>query len=512
MRKFLITICLIAVSAVHLNAQWLTNHDRRLMNDKLLEMILSYENYASFSDSYMQFCYLDLFVRSDAKVYCDFVASPEYGKQITADEYAKYASQVVSVKRVEIKNLRKSDYTRKNGRYTITVEFDKTIEYEDELLTYFDSADPLIGDYHITMNCVYDSQQGMFLISEITGTSNENCLFPTGKFVIVHKKDERDNLLMVNGQTIKFNAFDDAIVTGEALPVLDDEDVITTHTIVDATERYSKVNYSYKETRLRLRASATLAPISAYSVTSKVDFQTNKSSAYEAGVGIGYAFPIAAKAKLVINTGLGLSYSTLLLGVADVRYGYELSDDTGRLYTRNYDLSYVSEGMRFTDSVLPFYLTYEQSFKNKIALTADAGIKLYLNTNTSIDTYSVKGTASMVYDGKTTDILQLPAKVSEYMVPASYMRNTYDLAAFAKLGCEYMFKTRKYLFLKIGYLYGLTESYKSGQNQWYNADEGIYPFVYSSKSVSDVAVRSFADCISYRRSALTFDLGFRMKF
>jgi hypothetical protein len=263
---------------------------------------------------------------------------------------------------------------------------------------------------------------------------------------------------------------------------------------------------------LRLRASATLAPISAYSVTSTVNFASKKSSAYEIGVDIGYAFPIAAKSKLVINTGLGVSYSFLRLGMTDVKYAYELSDKSGNLYTRNYELSSVSEGMRFTDIVLPFYLTYEQTFKNKIALTADAGIKLYLNANTSVDPYSVDGNVSTVYGGKTTDIVPLPATINKYMVPASYMRNTYDLAAFAKIGCEYMFKTRRYLFFKIGYLYGLTDSYKSSLNQWHNDDEGIYPFVYSSKSMSDVAVRSFADCISYRRSALTFDLGFRMKF
>ena len=157
-------------------------------------------------------------------------------------------------------------------------------------------------------------------------------------------------------------------------------------------------------------------------------------------------------------------------------------------------------------------VSYEVSVNEKIALSLDAGIKLYLNTNTTVHPYSVNGRVSAVYGEQVVATQDLPNIINQYMIPASYMRNTYDVAAFGKLGVEYKIKDRRYVYLKVGYMRGLTESYNSNLNEWFNDSEGIYPFVYSAKSDSDVAVRSFADCISYKRSAFTLDLGIRMKF
>lgn len=513
MKKFLLCSILLFSSLVVVFGQRLTNYDRRHMNDKLLETVISYENYASFAESHMQYSFVDLFSTADAKVFCDYIASSRFGSQLTASDYASYSAETIHVKFVEVRNLKKSDYKFQGGKYRVTVQFDKCLEYEDELFTYFATTDETIGgDFHITMECEFNKEEDKFFIISISGMLNANSTFPSGKFVVIERKNDRDELLKVNGRPLKYNAFNEAYAEGETAPIFADEDIITKTTTVGQTDRYSKVNYSYKETRFRLRAGITAAPISAYSVTSPVSFTSEKSSLYEASVDFGYALPIGAKAKLAFYAGLGLSYSQLDLGVQNINYDYELSDQLSKTYFRRYQINNVTEGLSFVDILIPVYASYEVSLGKSFALSFDAGVKLYLNTKTTVHPYTVSGSTSTVYGASIENTSQLPSVISQYMVPASYMRNTYDVAAFGKLGFEYKVKDRRYIYLKVGYMHGLTESYKSSLNEWYNAAEGIYPFVYSAKSDSDIAVRSFADCISYKRSALTFDLGFRMKF
>ena len=513
MKKSLLFLSCLSFSVITLWGQRLSNYDRRHMNDKLLEAVISYENYSSFGEPHMQYSFVDLFAKADAKVFCDYIAAGDFGKMISASSYASYSVDSIHVKFVEVRNLRKSDYQWSEGAYRTTVEFDKCLEYEDEIYTYFATNDETIGgDYHIAMDCVFNNEEDKFFITAIRGSLNENCTFPKRKFVVIERMNDRDELLKVNGKPIRFNAFNEAYSEGAVAPVFADEDIITKATVVGSTSRYSKVNYTYKETRLRLRASASIAPISAYQVTSSTDFTSTKSSSYEASVDFGYALPFGGKSKLAMYAGLGVSFSQLDMEMSGISYNYELSDASSVTYSRRYDLKGVKEGLTFTDFMIPVYVSLESSISPKVAITVDAGIKLYLNANTTVNPYTVDGTVSSVYGGTVKNTSNLPTEIKQYMIPASYMRNTYDIAAFGRLGVEYKVKDRRFIFFKVGYLYGITESFKSNLYDWYKPSEGVYPFVYSSKTDSDIAVRSFADCISYRRSALTFDLGFRMKF
>lgn len=484
------------------------------MNDKLLELVINYENYSSFSESHMQYSFLDLFKNADTEVYCDYIASPASGMSIKASQYAEYSTNTVHPAFVEIRNLRKNgDYKFSEGCYHVVIEFDKCLEYEDEIQTFFVSGDELVGgDFHIIMTCVYSKKDDQFFISSIQGKKNAKSTFPDGKFIIIEKHNDRDELLTDNGRPLKFNLYNYAIARGTTAPVFADEDIITTPTILGETERYSRIRYSYRETRLRMKAHATLSPIFAYKVTGPISFSKNKSSAYEAGFDIGYAFSMAKNTKLALYSGAGVSMSSLSLGVSDIEYSYSMSDLEFKDYTRKYTLSNINEGLSFIDMVIPLYLSVESTVIPMVAVSVDAGVKLYLNTNTKVTPYSVDGQVECIYDGASKSTIPLSGTVSEYMIPTSYKRNTYDITAFGKVGVDVRVADRKYIYVKAGYEYGLTSSYNSNKSEWINIADEIYPFVYSMKSDKDIAVRSFADCISYRRSAITFDLGFRMKF
>lgn len=494
------------MSSFALDAQSLTNHYRRHLNDKLLEAVISYENYISSSEPDL---FLDLFEDKASMVYCDYVAAAEFGKQIAASEYVAYSSQV---RFVEVRNLSKlSDYSFENGRYGVSLEFDKCLDYEDELGTYFTTEDRYIGgEFHIVMNLVYDADEDRFRISSIEGSPNPELKFPKGEFIVVEKKSDMDDKLMVSGKPLDFNDFGSAYTVSE--PMVENEDIILTQNEIGSSGRYRKVNYSYKETKGRFKVTASAAPLSAYKLTSPVDFSDVTSEAYEASLDFGCTIVSGPRSKLAVFAGIGASYSSLSLGMENVAYEYELSDADSETYTRRYSLDSVREGLSFMDVMLPLYFSYELSTDGKVAFSFDAGVKLYLNVDTEVDPYAVEGSVSSVYGNEVRHTETISAQVDEYMIPASYMRNTYDVAAFGKLGFEFKLVDRRYLFVKAGYLYGLTDSYKSSLNEWLDPSFGVYPFVYSATAVKDVAVRSFADCISYRRTALTFDFGFRMKF
>lgn len=514
MRRVLFVAALLAVTVENGFAQRLSNTERRRMNGQLLELVESYKNYSVLRDEDMALNFLDLFSDPEAKVFCDYATSFYYGQQISVRDYAEFSTRMDRIA-TDVRNVRKGEYEPYKGSYKVSVELDKSVRYEDELHSFFNTTDEEIGgDYHLTLNCWYNTSEKRFTILSIEGRKHENNTFPEGPFMVIQRKGPKDDALTYNGKPLQYNLYDQTIVPGTTPPTILDDDLIVTIHEVGRTDRYTKLNYSYKETRRRLRAYVQMAPVSAYSVTSDIAFSTNKSSEYGFGVDVGYAFPMQEKLKLAIYGGLGLSFSSLSLGVKDIQYTISCSQAvTFQQVDRNYTLMKVDEGLKFVDAVIPLYPSLEFRMNPDLILSVDAGFKLYLNMQTTVVPYTVAGSVEEIntVTGVRTES-DLSGEINSYMSPASYARNTYDLVGFGRLGIDYRIAPRRCVFLRIGYAYGLTESYNSDLNPWFNLDEGRYPFVYSPHTDADVAVRSFADCISYRRAALTFDLGFRMNF
>ena len=511
MKKYIISIISIFLYASALFGQELSNYERRKMNDQLLDLLYSYERYASFSDVNVQYAFVDLFVNSETTVYCDFLPSTKFGQQITASDYAAYATENLQNIYVQVKNVKREQYNSVNGTYTVRITFDKHIEYEDKLQTYFSTDDKSIGDFKCTIECEYNQNDKRFVIKSFTGRPNPASTFPKGsKFIVMQKTTDMDKALRANNSPVVYNDFDAAFLPASALPSIDDEDIIVTSKIIDA-ERYQKITNTYETKRARFRAGFSMAPI-AYKINSPIDFSRRRSSAYEIYADVGYAFKFPKVVKLGVFTGIGLSFSNIQLSVSDIQYQFALTDPSYVNYTRKYSISNVSEGLSFVDFVIPFYISAEGSVLPKLYVTGDAGIKLYLNTSTKIKPYSIDGSVNCIYPSAQINTIELPEIMDKYLVPVSYARNTYDVAFFTRVGVEYKLNKVENIFLKLGYTYGFKESYNSNLTEWYNPTQGIYPFVYSFEEKSDVAIRSFMDCISYRRSAFTIDLGYRFKF
>lgn len=507
-------LCLALLPQISADAQEISDSARYELNRNLLELIDSYERNSFPRGGSSTDDFLELF-SDGARIYCDYFSTKSFGKQITPTQYAQYSEAFSPVRGALIENLRKEDYTINGNICTVVVKFDKKMPYiDDQRVIFSEKYQTLDGFFHVIMQCSCRLDGLNFKIDNIEGEYTGN---PLGeRFVIVkHTSSDDDKVLLYNGKPLGFT--EDV----ENVPVQSsdgfssgDDDIILSRKERTTNDdcRYSILSFDYKPLQLRAKAHFGAAPVMAYSVDSPVNFSSKKSSAYEVGADLAYLFKLNNKNKLGFGAGLYLSFSSLNLGVSDVKYSIPLYH-AQKSYERHYNLDSVSEGLKFTDVVLPIFLAYEAKLSKRITYTIDLGTRLYLNMNTKVFPYRVSGSAYNDYgDGSKSQVEDISGQYTRYMVPVNYKRNTYDISLFAKTGVDTYVTKYLALGLQVGYEYGLTTSYSSNKSNWYSPESGEYPFIYSFKSGKDVAVRSFADCIEYRRNALWLGVGLKYKF
>ena len=79
MKKYLLIIALMLCAPL-LRAQSLELRESWYMNEKLLDLVDSYERFSSFERRSDASSYLDLFVAPNAKVWCDYLSSELFGR------------------------------------------------------------------------------------------------------------------------------------------------------------------------------------------------------------------------------------------------------------------------------------------------------------------------------------------------------------------------------------------------------------------------------------------------
>lgn len=505
MKRFVLPFLLLFMG-VSLNAQQPEVSQTWLMNERLLDLLNSYERFVSFDQRSDTYAFMALFKSQDAKVYCDYFASPDFGTQVKAADYSKY-SQGLSDRTVQISNIRKSAYSLVDGDWRTKLEFDKKVEYEDSLGLVFSTKSPLAGgDFHLTMDCVWDKQSQSFRIVSISGKENEASSFPKGVFNIVQRKNEIDDRMLYGGKKLQFNEYGFAILSPGQQFEVDDDDFSLTINKTPGAGRYELNTFSIVPKRFRVKGHVSLSPFGAYKVTASAgDDITAKSSSFEIGADVGYAVSLSKSSKLVFYTGLGVSFSSIDLKAKDIRYSMTISDAARANVIRAYNLTEASEGIKMTDIVIPAYLSLENNLSPKMTLTVDAGAKVYLASSVSPKAYKIKGTVTVNGVGHDID-----NTYDQFVSPNTNTLNQFAIAVFGKIGMDYAFSSGKYVYLKVGYEMGMTDSYApSTPVQWYDSS-GIYPLVYSG--TSDVAVHSFMGSVSYKRSGVALELGVRFKF
>lgn len=496
-------------------AQTLSNKEKRRINTKLLEAIEQYESNATIYDENAKYAFLEL-CDSNALIYCDLLDQAA-GKKIPAAEYADLLHSKENVS-MEIKNVRRDPPFWKDGAWYVNVNFAKSVVYNDKNAVLYSSAEYYKSDYDISVEFVYDRKADCCRIVSVDGTiASQNAPLPE-HYVVINRTSPLDDRLWCGKRHPEFNSFDQAFAPAGSIRSWHDDVRIKADTIA-RTQSYDFVQFRYRKTswRGKLRAGFTVG--SAFKLTSPVNFNTENSSAFEVGVDVGYALPLGKSVSLSIYTGAALSTSKIELGLNNLSYSYDTGDRHGTAYSRCYDLESVTEGVSYTDIVIPVYLSLDHKLSKNLGLSWHVGAKIYMNGSAKVTPFHIKGEVYGNYGGQTVrnqseNAFQLlDNDYDRFLYPNTYARNSTDMSLVGGLGLNYNI-LKQYLFLcvKFSYELGFTDVHKSNENDFFNAADQVYPMVYSARLKENVATRSFMDCVSYKRQAMWLEAGLMFKF
>lgn len=533
--RFLFIVCCI-LTPMLVVAQRLTPVQRYKMNLRILELVDTYEGSLrtsrSFPFSKAKRRFMSLYSNvKDSLVYSD-IMDFRPGALMSAEEYAKQLEMRQHLM-CAISNLSKGDYVFKNGKWYVALTMDKTVTYfvanesnvsdPPKSMVYFSSADYYKQPYKITIHCSYDPQKDIARIESVDGEINSSVPMLPDDFLVVQRsgtKADRIKIKGAPGDSLSFNSEGQAFVARELIESWH-EDVIIKEELIAKAQTFSHVKLNYKTIhwRAKLRFMTTLG--SAFKVQSGSTLESDKNSAIEIGADIGYTFPLGKASTMGIYTGLGISMSTLQLKLSQpLEYGYGMSDANAVRYTRKYTIASATEGVKYTDLVIPLYLNFDHKLSKKLYLNWSVGAKFYVNGSVKVTPYTVAGDVKAVYDNgkvvsdrKQDAIGALNGVYDRFLYPGSYTRGATDMSLLGGIGLSYdIFKGKLLAFAKFGYEYGLAPVHESMVSEYYNVGQRLYPIVYSGKAKGEIATRSLFNCASFSRQAAWLEIGLTCKF
>ena len=491
-----------------------TQYQKRAFYSRVYTLLSQYEDASGFFDNdYGDDTrnMLRIFDRNkDAMVYMDILGSPDFGSQVSLGEYLDYVKNSGLMLKFIIEDVERGDCIYTGKEFRLDVSFTKSVAYYDANDVYLSSEVYYGKPSRLKAVFVYDISDDKCYIESIEGDNSLSPL-PSNLTVIRRNRDNlkarnMDSLLVFNNRMRPFDIFDQAYTTSSpALIQSWDPDILVSYETLPVQQgtRYQLVQFRYKPLLARLRAHFSFAPISAYSVVSEDEF-VDKSSAWEIGLEAGYTFPVGPM-KLGVYSGFGLSFSNLSLGKGSMDYSFNVSDASGNLVNRPYQLDTATMSLSFSDVYLPIFADLEYRTGDRLALHAKLGPKFYLNMGTKITSpYRLTG----LVDGQNVDI-----EPQAFLLPVSYERNLFDVSLYTGLDVDItIVKNRWFGFMGVAYEYGLTNSYFCNESRYFDPENEVFPLVYYASMSQDVAYTPMTSGVSYRRKMLWFNFGFSHKF
>lgn len=522
-RYYIVSLYIILFHALGLAAQeHLSNAQKRQMNVAVLDAIEEYEIASQITDRATRYRFERLFLNEDVKIFCDLYTFREgYLSEVSVKQYSDFMLDQTSDSEVSVKSVRRGNAFYSDGTWHINVNLEKKLTYVDENDILFPSDENNAEIYKLIIGYRFNEDMSSCLIESIQCTNTDE-FKPVDNVYIVQKhydsKDAaRDEAVKVGGKLLSFNSFKQAYTPKGQFSYWDD-DVRVTAEVLAETSQYQYIQFGYTPKHWRVKARVSYALNSAYDVSSPFSFDTHASSGYEAGLDIGYSWTRGSSLKVGLFAGLALSNTSLQFEANDLSYSYRLTDREGKIYSRDYQLSSVTQGVDFKDLVLPAYASFEFKIFPGFSMVLDAGVKGYFNTAASVLPFHLTGNVTgidnhgeRIPDGKY-GLGLIDQDFNEFVSAVSFNRNMVDVSAFANIGFDInLYKGDWFLEAKAGYEMGLMPSYQSDEYDFFQAGSH-YPFVYSDYYEKDVVVCPIADCVSFTRRAIWTTVGLVKKF
>lgn len=504
----------------------------RRMNSLVIDALLRMEETSEIVDRQSGREFILNFESELTPVFCDLFSSGDFLQQIPVRQYVDCFLNADGVSRftmatLEFRNVRKSGWSFENGRWYCTVLLEKSVNYFDENFVSF----PLPGQnseqtgFDISVKFVFDESCTGCRIAEINCSNAGDFEALPPHYLVVQKNEaaddaKRDENIMIGNSRIVFNEFGQGYASGTEISFWDD-DMKVNRIVKSRNERYEYVQFRYKPRHLRLRLRNEFAPFSAYSFSGRTEILAeSSSSAYSVGLDAGYSLTASRAFKIGFFTGIGVSFSNISLKTLPYRYSYSTSVSGDNMpHKRTYQIDYATQGASFSDLCVPVYLSPEFRLHRSVSLFFDLGAKVYFNTVAVTDPFHVSGHVYGEYEDGTPvmdGVYGIGAIDSDfkYMINAvTFMRNPVDIALIGDIGFNVnLYDRTVYLEVRAGYEFGLTPTYTSSESTFCstNYNGASYPLVYDYR-YGDIATRPLADCISFKRKALWFNIGLMLK-
>lgn len=516
MKKYLLILAIVLIPYM-LRAQSLEKHESVLMNERLLDLIDDYERYSSFGNKSDASSFLALFFAPNAKVWCDYVSSEYFGRMVNVRDYVEMTKDM-EYHSVRISNLSKHDFFYANHDWHTTIEFDKSIDYEDGLgFTFTTRSDMAGGDYHIAMDCVWLPKESVFRIEKISGAVKNQSDFQSGLFRVVKHQESLDSKLLYDGKPLKYNEYGFAVLPNRGEFTINDDDFRLQQEVVPGHGRYDVYSFAAdpKLFRVRPRMSFLINPVTVKTVYGS-DFQP-ASVGIEAAADFGVALRISDDIKYVPYIGVGIAHSWVDLRSRALLGGHRAA----YTYNDRYYKFKATETFSFDDFVVSLSpASFEYRFDNGLVAALEAGFKVYTNI-VATDIYSITFTnptdAHLIHGFRNVE--ELPLSTDKGL-------NHYWIASvFAKGGLDFSFKESSLLFVHLGIENGMGSYSGTFKNviynnpnptPWLDDEAGIYPVVYrmNGSTLEDIKDHTFKSSIKSVRRRLSgiIEFGYVYKF
>ena len=516
-------LSLFMAASFFIEAQTLTNRDRRHVNTRVLNIIEEYERTAAVNDDDTEYMFLDLFDNDQMQIICDVIGFPEYLSKVTVADYVRALRSDAIAVTMEIKDVNKGDISLSGSECTVPVTFRKSVSYVDRNGYVFSTEAYYQTDLIMDMLIRYDLDTEVCKIISLEGRVESEKQFPRGRFYIINKSqlyDLENRLqkylpeLRIAGESISYNEFDQAILPSGVASVND----IDVHVLPDTLMKgpnYDVMKFNFNSRKSRLKLHYGIAPFGAYKVNSGNDVDS-KTDAMEFGIDCGFTWRAGKASKMGFFFGAGAQMGNIDLSLnKTLDYSYDTwakKDKDGFIYfeksTMDYTVRSATEGLNFIDIYVPVYFELEHRAGKHLLISWNFGVKGYYNMITSYVPYEASGlfsiTGSYVEDS-------FVLKDGPYISPSSYERNPFDVSLCGNIGFDINIgKQKVYLSLKGGYEYGLTPSYVNHKNTYYEAGK-VFPVVYDINGAKHIPMHSLITNLEYRRRAIWLQAGLKFK-
>lgn len=528
--KYILLLAL-CISSIGIDAQSLSNVERRKMYMDVLNLINDYEKYAEV-DGRNKRSFLRLFSDPATPIYNDLMGVSE-SQTMPAHEYADLMVSQAKYPEVVIRNVLHDEPQYADGKWLMNVSFAKELEYMDSCGIFEFSSKKHYGvDHQMKARVSWtDSEGAKFeLLEGFIDTYVDH--YPVNYMIFEPRNPKDTTCLLFKGNPIVTEYYD-----GSAYAILPKADTMAFYTkdkdvhIKLMHDVNNKVYMTYKPKRWRVKARyeqavAAIAvekdPMFGYKDKTKTslewgnkklmgieaDFKFNNdnqnsedtnngeleqtTSVRALGLDLGYIFPSKGSVKWGFFTGAALRQTSLNVAynngsnVLRVSRQTSTEDIDGDTYLRKYEFSHLQYNTKVNELYFPVYFDMDIRCSSHFSLYFDFGAKAYWTfmnpfTDFSAD-YKVTGLYSQYGDVEFDETFfgdyrlngfVNNGKIAETISHELDKSNVY-LDAFAGLG----FRVRIYkdLFIDLGcnYQHNVGDIISFSQKQGWLSDDIQY--------------------------------------